>query len=181
MKREIRFKAKRLDNGEWAEGDLLNGKDNHVFIREQNTSIAFTKLHEINPFAICQFTGLYAENDVPIYENDIVECTYFNSQGDDTQVKGFVIWQDWGYCLRPIGKDAEKYNKMGYEYLDLPITEQDTESCIRVIGSELSIVETSKKTNDETFNKFAESMLSGMKSLDSDISQFVDENFEDLI
>ena len=177
MSRIIRFKAKRIDNGEWTEGDLLNGKDNHVFIREQDTSIAFTKLHEIAPSTICQFTGLYAENNVPIYENDIVECTYFNSQGDDTQVRGIVIWQDWGYCLRPIGKDAEKYDKMGYEYLDLPTTEEDTESSIRV----LSMKEISKNTNDGTFNKFADSMLSGMKSLDSDISQFVDENFEDLI
>lgn len=35
--------------------------------------------------------------------------------------------------------------------------------------------------DSEILNKFAESMLSGMKSLDSDISQWVDENFWDLI
>ena len=177
--RQIKFKAKRLDNGEWVEGDLLNGKDNHVFIREQNTSIAFTKLHEVEPSTVCQFTGLYAECEVPIYEGDIIECTYFDCQGNDTQVKGIVTWQDCGYWLRPIGKDAKKYDGCGG--LRLPNKEEYTESCIRVIGSELNMKETSNDTNGEAFNKFADSMLSGMKSLDSDISQFVDENFEDLI
>lgn len=181
MSRIIRFKAKRIDNGEWAEGDLLHDTDGSTLITSWNGCCkdehgAYITV-EVDPSTVCQYTGLYAENNVPIYENDIVECTYFNSQGDDTKVRGIVIWQDWGYCLRPIGKDAEKYDKMGYEYLDLPTTEEDTESCIRV----LSMKEISKNTNDGTFNKFADSMLSGMKSLDSDISQFVDENFEDLI
>lgn len=176
MDRTIKFKAKRLDNGEWAEGDLIHADKGVVMIAPNDGGS-----YIVDPSTVCQFTGLYAEHEVPIYEGDIVECTYFNSQGDDTQVRGIVIWQDWGYYLKPIGKDAEKYDKMGYEYLDLPTTEEDTKSCIRVIGSELSMKETSKKTNDETFSQFAESMLSGMKNLDSDISQFVDENFEDLI
>lgn len=33
----------------------------------------------------------------------------------------------------------------------------------------------------EILNKFADSMLNGMKSLDSDISQWVDDNFWDLV
>lgn len=35
--------------------------------------------------------------------------------------------------------------------------------------------------DSEILNKFADSMLKGMKSLDSDISQWVDDNFWDLV
>ena len=38
-----------------------------------------------------------------------------------------------------------------------------------------------KQDDSEILNKFADSMLKGMKSLDSDISQWVDDNFWDLV
>jgi len=86
---------------------------------------------------VCQFTGHYAENHTPIFERDIVDCTYFDHNGNDTHVVGIVTWQDWGYVLKPIGKDAVKYSKMGYEEIELPGEDDDTESNIKVIGTVL--------------------------------------------
>ena len=63
----IRFKAKRLDNSEWVEGDLLHA--------EKVTMIAPINggSHVVDPSTVCQYTGLYDCNGVALYEHDIVE------------------------------------------------------------------------------------------------------------
>lgn len=70
MKREILFKAKRVDNGEWVEGFYspvnlpMVGNMGH-FINEKGF-----KAIEIDPKTVCQFTGLTDKDDNKIFEND---------------------------------------------------------------------------------------------------------------
>lgn len=97
--RQIIFKAKRLDNGEWVEGDLLNGKDNHVFIREQNTSIAFTKLHEVAPSTVCQYTGLKDRKGQNIYEGDTLECVGNRIDNRGKVYHRTVVFEHGQFCL----------------------------------------------------------------------------------
>lgn len=143
MSRQILFKAKRRDNGEWIKGYYSNrhiphhdgcnidkGFDENHYIYNDTDDRKRCFWYQINPATLCQFTGFYAEDRVPIYENDIVECTYFDHNGDDTHVRGIVVWEDWGYILKPIGDDKKKYEQIGYESLYLSI---DTESEIIVI------------------------------------------------
>ena len=73
--REILFKAKRIDNGEWVEGyylkkyDLLEKKEHFIFSADKhNTWICA----EIDPETLCQFTGLCDKNGNKIWDNDIV-------------------------------------------------------------------------------------------------------------
>ena len=77
MKREILFKAKRKDNGEWVEGQYAyitnplteDGKPiKHLICNGTNI---FNDL--IDSDTICQCTGLTDKNDKKIWENDIVE------------------------------------------------------------------------------------------------------------
>jgi uncharacterized phage protein (TIGR01671 family) len=79
MTREILFKAKRKDNGEWVYGDLIN--------RSCSTNIGYYDdmaptwndpcgsqewvEYEVDRETVCQYTGLKF-NDVLIWENDIV-------------------------------------------------------------------------------------------------------------
>ena len=73
--REILFRAKRTDNGEWVEGFYVNRFDVNeeiehlIFWRKSYTVWEYAK---IDPETLCQFTGSNDKNGNCIWENDIV-------------------------------------------------------------------------------------------------------------
>lgn len=98
MNRENLFKAKRIDNGEWVEGQYAyitnplteDGKPiKHLICNGTNI---FNDL--IDPDTLCQYTGLTDKNGKKIWENDIVR----NEKGDIGIVQwfeehaAFMIW-----------------------------------------------------------------------------------------
>lgn len=85
MAREILFKAKRIDNGEWVEGYLGKGKRYYdgkpmAIIMPVNVEIlsmcSVSEYEIVDPNTICQYTGLTDKNGNKIWENDIVVHSY---------------------------------------------------------------------------------------------------------
>lgn len=97
----IKFKAKRLDNGEWIIGSFVVMKIPAL----SKTTIGIVAadgatLHEIDPSTVCQFTGLKDCEGNQIWEGDIIRNPEFPFE------KRAVTWSNNSSCFMPIDEDG---------------------------------------------------------------------------
>lgn len=92
--REIKFRAKRTDTGEWVFGDLqhvqrINTKEEAEQNGRRTEPVLRIANYDVDEETIGQFTGLYDMNSRAVFEGDLLS-------GYDYVI--VVGWLDGGFC-----------------------------------------------------------------------------------
>lgn len=124
--REIKFKAKRLDNGEWVKGDLAHSLDGGLnifgFTRENGVD-GYSGVHLIDPKTVCQFTGLKDCEGKEVWEGDVL------SNVTDDSPDGTVVLKYGAFSLLAMnGRDF----CVALTYL---LSEKDSLKRFKVVGN----------------------------------------------
>lgn len=95
----IKFKAKRLDNGEWVCGYFYEENGNTYIIenRQKESMLNRNVTYEVDPSTVCQFTGLKDCKDNEVWEGDILQDV------DDDNIKYVVIFGEGTFLARKEG------------------------------------------------------------------------------
>lgn len=90
--REILFKAKRKDTGEWVEGNAFFADNGQCEICIGTPIVRIT--YEVDPETVCEYSGLNIEGK-RVFENDKLSFSYYGKT-----YTGYVTFIDGAFCVQ---------------------------------------------------------------------------------
>ena len=100
----IKFKAKRLDNGEWIKGYFYEENDNTYIIenRQKESKLNRNPAYQIDPSTVCMFTGLKDCIGKELFEHDLIHFVGFTHTAE-------VIWSECNYAFMVVSENKHSY------------------------------------------------------------------------